>query len=44
LPVITLPAGQVDGLPVGLQCVGAYMTDERLLEWAARLAPSLPPV
>ncbi len=41
LPAITVPAGRVDDLPVGLQCVGAYMTDERLLQWAAPIADAL---
>jgi Asp-tRNA(Asn)/Glu-tRNA(Gln) amidotransferase A subunit family amidase len=36
LPAITLPAGlAANKLPLGLQCVGASMADERLLAWAA---------
>ena len=36
LPAISLPAGRAaNGLPLGFQCVGAYMADERLLKWAA---------
>jgi len=31
LPSVTVPAGRVDGLPVGLQCVGRFGSDERLL-------------
>lgn len=39
MPAISLPAGHTtNGLPLGLQCVGTYMTDEFLLEWAASLA------
>ena len=39
MPAISLPAGYTtNGLPLGLQCVGAYMADESLLEWAASLA------
>jgi Asp-tRNA(Asn)/Glu-tRNA(Gln) amidotransferase A subunit family amidase len=39
MPAISLPAGHAaNGLPLGLQCVGAYMADESLLEWAAPLA------
>ena len=39
MPAISLPAGHAsNGLPLGLQCVGAYMADESLLEWAASLA------
>ena len=37
LPALTLPAGLVAGLPVGLQCVAAVGADERLLYWAAGL-------
>ena len=39
MPAISLPAGHTtNGLPLGLQCVSAYMTDEFLLEWAASFA------
>jgi Asp-tRNA(Asn)/Glu-tRNA(Gln) amidotransferase A subunit family amidase len=39
MPAISLPAGHAaNGLPLGLQCVGAFMTDEHLLKWAAHLA------
>ena len=38
LPAVSLPAGDVDGLPVGLQCVGRHDHDERLLEWAEPVA------
>ena len=39
MPVISLPAGYAsNGLPLGLQCVGAYMADESLLEWIVPLA------
>jgi len=39
MPAISLPAGYAsNGLPLGLQCVGAYMADESLLEWIVPLA------
>ncbi|MCX5211567.1 amidase [Kitasatospora sp. NBC_00240] len=42
LPAVTLPAGRsADGLPLGLQCVGAAGADERLLAGAARLERAL---
>ncbi|MGK4582270.1 amidase [Kitasatospora sp. HPMI-4] len=42
LPAITLPAGYTpDGLPLGLQLVGAESADERLLAWAAHIEPLL---
>lgn len=37
LPTLTLPAGKLDGLPLGLQVTGKFMTDELLLTWAAHL-------
>ena len=37
LPALTLPAGQVTRLPVGVQCVAAAGADERLVYWAAGL-------
>jgi Asp-tRNA(Asn)/Glu-tRNA(Gln) amidotransferase A subunit family amidase len=37
MPSIALPAGRAaNGLPLGLQCVGRFMDDERLLAWAAQ--------
>jgi Asp-tRNA(Asn)/Glu-tRNA(Gln) amidotransferase A subunit family amidase len=41
LPALSLPAGEVGGLPVGLQCVGRPGEDERLLALAAALEPVL---
>jgi Asp-tRNA(Asn)/Glu-tRNA(Gln) amidotransferase A subunit family amidase len=41
LPAVSIPAGQVRGLPVGLQCVGAAGHDEELLAWAAAIAAAL---
>ncbi len=39
MPAISLPAGHAaNGLPLGLQCIGAFMTDEHLLKWATHLA------
>ena len=39
MPAISLPAGYaVNGLPLGLQCVGAFMADESLLKWTIPLA------
>jgi Asp-tRNA(Asn)/Glu-tRNA(Gln) amidotransferase A subunit family amidase len=36
-PALSVPAGEVDGLPVGLQLVGAPGADEALIALAARL-------
>ena len=41
LPTVTLPAGTVDGLPLGLQCVARFQFDEWLLEWAESVAGTL---
>ncbi|GHO90677.1 amidase [Reticulibacter mediterranei] len=42
MPAITLPAGHAaNGLPLGLQCVSATMTDEYLLQWVAPIADLL---
>ncbi len=40
LPAITLPAGKAaNGLPLGLQVVGHWLSDEVLLAWAEDMAP-----
>ena len=42
LPTLSLPAGHAENrLPLGLQCVGAFMADEQLLAWAVGLAEIL---
>lgn len=41
LPAVTVPAGTVDGLPLGLQCVGRFGEGERLLAWADAIADSV---
>ncbi|WP_336037431.1 amidase [Halobacterium yunchengense] len=41
VPAVNLPAGEVDGLPVGVQVVGGYGDDERLLAWCEDLAAVL---
>jgi amidase len=50
-PHLTVPMGQVDGLPVGLSIVGTAWDDARVLAYGyafeqashARRAPALPP-
>ncbi len=41
LPVVTLPAGAIEGLPLGLQLAGRHGRDEELLDLAARLESML---
>lgn len=41
MPAVTLPAGEHEGLPLGLQVAGRFDDDERLLAWAETLAPVL---
>ena len=41
LPAVSLPAGEAEGLPLGLQVAGRFGDDERLLAWAETLAPVL---
>jgi len=38
-PAVTVPAGSVEGLPVGLQMVGRFGSDEELVAVAAALEP-----
>ena len=40
-PALSLPAGLVGRLPLGLQCVAAHGRDEALLEWGAALEAAL---
>ncbi len=42
-PVVALPAGLVDGLPVGVQLVGRRGSDLELIDIAAQLERELPP-
>jgi Asp-tRNA(Asn)/Glu-tRNA(Gln) amidotransferase A subunit family amidase len=37
-PALTVPAGAVRGLPVGLQLVARFSDDELLLAWAEEIA------
>lgn len=37
-PALTVPAGRVNGLPVGLQLVARFSDDELLLAWAEEIA------
>ncbi|WP_405776829.1 amidase [Streptomyces sp. NBC_00859] len=42
LPSLTLPAGHAgNGLPLGIQCVGAAGNDERVLVWGAAVEAAL---
>jgi Asp-tRNA(Asn)/Glu-tRNA(Gln) amidotransferase A subunit family amidase len=42
MPAISLPAGNAaHGLPLGFQCIGRFMHDERLLAWAEPIAKLL---
>jgi Asp-tRNA(Asn)/Glu-tRNA(Gln) amidotransferase A subunit family amidase len=42
MPAITLPGGRAaNGLPLGLQCVSATMSDEYLLQWVAPMSDML---
>ncbi|GAB3405244.1 amidase [Flindersiella endophytica] len=41
LPVVGIPAGEVGGLPVGVQLVGRPGSDERLLGWARQVAEAI---
>jgi Asp-tRNA(Asn)/Glu-tRNA(Gln) amidotransferase A subunit family amidase len=42
MPVVSLPAGRAaNGLPLGLQVIGRFNTDETLLAWAEPLSAAL---
>ncbi|MEF8878434.1 MAG: amidase [Haloarculaceae archaeon] len=41
VPAVSVPAGTADGLPLGLQVVGRFGADERLLAHAAELEAAL---
>ncbi len=41
MPAVTVPAGTIDGRPVGLQCVSRQGTDEQLLTWAKHIATAM---
>ncbi len=41
VPAVTVPADRIGGLPIGLQCVGRFGEDERLLAWAEGIAEAL---
>ena len=41
-PAVSIPAGQVDGVPVGLQVIGRHHQDDLLLDLALRAEQTLP--
>ena len=41
LPTLTLPAGTVDGAPMGVQLAGGWRRDEDLLAWGVRIERTL---
>ncbi|MDE2641068.1 MAG: amidase family protein, partial [Chloroflexota bacterium] len=41
LPAVALPAGTVEGMPVGVQVVARAGDDERLLAWALDIEAAL---
>lgn len=41
LPTVSLPAGDVGGLPVGVQVAAGFGDDERLLRWARDLSSAV---
>ena len=41
LPTLALPAGTIDGLPMGLQLAARWGEDERLLAWGAEIEANL---
>ena len=41
MPAVSLPAGWVGKLPLGLQCVARQGADEELLQWSRELAAVL---
>lgn len=43
VPTVALPAGRVDGLPMGLQFAAGFGADERLLAWCGELRAALEP-
>lgn len=43
LPTISVPFTKIDGLPLGLQCIGCFGNDEALLFWTKGIEQSLSP-
>ena len=41
MPSLTVPAGAIEGLPLGLQVAARFGQDERLLAWAAEMEVAL---
>ena len=43
LPAVTLPTGKAEnGLPLGLQIIGRWYEDEKLLDWTADIEMIFP--